>query len=32
MAIFYPMMFLSGAGIPLEVLPATIQRISYSCR
>jgi ABC-2 type transport system permease protein len=28
MAIFYPMMFLSGAGIPLEVLPATIRRIA----
>ena len=28
MAIFYPMMFLSGAGMPLEILPATIQRIS----
>lgn len=28
MVIFYPMMFLSGAGIPIEVMPATIQRIS----
>lgn len=28
MAIFYPMMFLSGAGMPLEILPATIRRIS----
>jgi len=28
MAIFYPMIFLSGAGMPLEILPATIQRIS----
>ncbi len=28
MAIFYPMMFLSGAGIPLEVMPATIRRIA----
>ena len=28
MAIFYPMMFLSGAGMPLELLPATIRRIS----
>ena len=28
MVIFYPMMFLSGAGIPLEILPASIQRIS----
>jgi ABC-2 type transport system permease protein len=28
MVIFYPMMFLSGAGIPLEVLPESIQKIS----
>jgi len=28
MVIFYPMMFLSGAGIPLEVMPASIQRLS----
>lgn len=28
MVIFYPMMFLSGAGMPLEILPATIRRIS----
>ncbi|NIM96002.1 MAG: ABC transporter permease [Anaerolineales bacterium] len=28
MVIFYPMMFLSGAGIPLEVLPESIQRIA----
>jgi ABC-2 type transport system permease protein len=28
MVIFYPMMFLSGAGIPLEVMPASVQRIS----
>jgi len=28
MAIFYPMMFLSGAGMPLEILPATIRRIA----
>jgi ABC-2 type transport system permease protein len=28
MAIFYPMLFLSGAGLPLEILPATIRRIS----
>ena len=28
MVIFYPMMFLSGASIPLEVMPETIQRIS----
>lgn len=28
MVIFYPMMFLSGASIPLEILPETIQRIA----
>ena len=28
MVMFYPMMFLSGAGIPLEVLPESIQEIS----
>ena len=28
MAIFYPMMFLSGAGIPLEVLPEAIHKVS----
>jgi len=28
MVIFYPMMFLSGAGIPLEVLPESIQKVS----
>jgi ABC-2 type transport system permease protein len=28
MVLFYPMMFLSGAGIPLEVLPESIQKIS----
>jgi ABC-2 type transport system permease protein len=28
MVIFYPMMFLSGASIPLEVMPETIQRIA----
>ena len=28
MAIFYPMMFLSGAGLPLELLPATIRNFS----
>jgi ABC-2 type transport system permease protein len=28
MAIFYPMMFLSGAGMPLEILPPTIRRIA----
>lgn len=28
MVIFYPMMFLSGAGLPLEILPAGIRNIS----
>ena len=28
MVIFYPMMFLSGAGMPIEVLPETLQRVS----
>lgn len=28
MLIFFPMMFLSGAGMPLEILPATIRRIA----
>lgn len=28
MVIFYPMMFLSGAGMPLEILPPTIRRIA----
>jgi ABC-2 type transport system permease protein len=28
MVVFYPMMFLSGAGMPLEILPESIQRIS----
>jgi len=28
MVLFYPMMFLSGAGIPLEVLPESIQKVS----
>lgn len=28
MVIFYPMIFLSGASIPLEVMPKTIQRIA----
>jgi len=28
MVIFYPMMFLSGASIPLEIMPETIQRIA----
>ncbi len=28
MAIFYPMLFLSGAGIPLEILPAGVRNFS----
>jgi ABC-2 type transport system permease protein len=28
MVIFYPMMFLSGAGMPIELLPPSIQRVS----
>jgi len=28
MVIFYPMMFLSGASIPLEVMPKAVQRIA----
>jgi ABC-2 type transport system permease protein len=28
MVIFYPMMFLSGSGMPLEILPESVQRIS----
>jgi ABC-2 type transport system permease protein len=28
MVIFYPMMFLSGAGVPLEVMPDAVRRIS----
>jgi ABC-2 type transport system permease protein len=28
MVIFYPMMFLSGASVPLEVMPPGIQRVS----
>jgi len=28
MVIFYPMMFLSGSSIPLEVMPEAVQRIS----
>lgn len=28
MVIFYPMTFLSGAAIPLEVMPASIQRVA----
>lgn len=28
MVIFYPMMFLSGATIPLEIMPDTIQRLA----
>ena len=28
MVIFYPMMFLSGAGLPQELLPATLRRVA----
>jgi ABC-2 type transport system permease protein len=28
MVIFFPMMFLSGAGMPLQLLPETLQRVS----
>jgi ABC-2 type transport system permease protein len=28
MVIFYPMMFLSGAGMPIEVLPESLRRVS----
>jgi len=28
MIVFYPMMFLSGAGMPIEIMPETVQRIS----
>jgi ABC-2 type transport system permease protein len=28
MVLFYPMMFLSGAGMPIEVLPVTLRRVS----
>jgi ABC-2 type transport system permease protein len=28
MVVFYPMMFLSGAGIPIEVMPDSVRRIS----
>ena len=28
MVVFYPMMFLSGAGIPMEVMPQSVRRIS----
>ena len=28
MAIFYPMLFLSGAGIPLELLPEGVRKVS----
>jgi ABC-2 type transport system permease protein len=28
MVVFYPMMFLSGAGIPMEVMPESVRRIS----
>jgi ABC-2 type transport system permease protein len=30
MVLFYPMLFLSGAAIPREVLPASIQRVSQA--
>jgi len=29
MVVFYPMLFLSGAGMPLEILPENIRRISH---
>jgi ABC-2 type transport system permease protein len=28
MALFYPMMFLSGAAMPKEILPMTIKRVA----
>ncbi len=28
MLVFYPMMFLSGSGMPLEIMPESVQRIS----
>jgi ABC-2 type transport system permease protein len=28
MVIFYPMLFLSGAAIPLEIMPATIKKVA----
>ena len=28
MVVFYPMMFLSGSGMPIEILPDSVQRIS----
>lgn len=28
MVVFYPMMFLSGAGIPIEIMPESVRRIS----
>ncbi len=28
MLVFYPMMFLSGSGMPLEIMPDSVQRIS----
>jgi ABC-2 type transport system permease protein len=28
MVIFFPMMFLSGAGLPLQLLPETLQKVS----
>ncbi len=30
MAIFYPMMFLSGAGMPIELLPETLRKVSLA--
>ncbi len=30
MAVFYPMMFLSGAGMPIELLPETLRKVSLA--
>jgi len=30
MAVFYPMMFLSGAGMPIELLPESLRRVSLA--
>ena len=30
MVVFYPIMFLSGAGIPIEVMPESVRRISVT--
>jgi len=30
MVIFYPMIFLSGSGMPIEILPASVRRISQA--